>query len=265
MRQPEGAKASQPRWPTPERSATLDLRQDDCLTFLRSLPADSVDVITTDPAYSGMNRHLKFGHGRIVGDYHAGRGADGSGKWFQEFQDDPETFRAFLGECHRVLRPDRHLYVMFDSFSLLTLGPLLRERFAVKNLIVWDKLNLGMGHHFRRRHELILFASKGKRPLSRRDLPDIWRVKRLSRAPYPTQKPVELFDAMLIGSAVPGFVVCDPFMGSGSSAIAALRAGCGYLGCDLAEAAVKLTRSRVEGFLKTGIDPLQPASQLPAS
>ena len=36
---------------------------------LRALPDASVDVITTDPGYSGMNRHMKFGHGRIVGQY----------------------------------------------------------------------------------------------------------------------------------------------------------------------------------------------------
>ncbi len=242
----------------PRVSETLVLRQADCLSFLRELPACSVDLIATDPAYSGMNRHLKLGHGRIVGDYRGGRGADGSGKWFQEFHDDPETFGQFLTECHRVLRDDRHVYLMFDSFSLLTLAPLVREHFAVKNLIVWDKVNLGMGHHFRRRHELVLFATKGKRPLSRRDLPDVWRIKRLSRAPYPTQKPVELFENMLAGSVVPGFVVCDPFMGSGSAAIAALRRGCGFVGCDLSEAAVELAKGRVDGFLRKGIDPLQP-------
>jgi site-specific DNA-methyltransferase (adenine-specific) len=242
----------------PRISGTLLLQRADCLSFLGGLPAESVDLIATDPAYSGMNRHLKFGRGRIVGDYRGGRGADGTGKWFQEFQDDPETFGRFLTECRRVLRADRHLYLMFDSYSLLTLAPLVREHFAVKNLIVWDKVNLGMGHHFRRRHELVLFACKGRRPLSRRDLPDVWRFKRLSRAPYPTQKPVELFEAMLAGSVEPGFVVCDPFMGSGSSAIAALRGGCGFVGCDLAEAAVEMAKARVDGFLRTGVDPLQP-------
>ena len=242
----------------PRISDALVLRQADCLSFLRELPSDSVDLIATDPAYSGMNRHLKFGRGRIVGDYRGGLGADGSGKWFQEFHDDPETFGKFLAECHRVLRDDRHVYLMFDSFSLLTLAPLVREHFAVKNLIVWDKVNLGMGHHFRRRHELVLFATKGRRPLSRRDLPDVWRIKRLSRAPYPTQKPVELFENMLAGSVEPGFVVCDPFMGSGSSSIAALKRGCGFVGCDLSETAVKMTRARVDAFLRKGIDPLQP-------
>jgi site-specific DNA-methyltransferase (adenine-specific) len=167
-----------------------------------------VDVLLTDPAYSGMNGHMQFGHGRIVGHYRSSAGGENR-KWFQEFHDDPDGYRAFLAECRRVLRPDRHLYIMFDSFSLLTLGPVVREVFAVKNLITWDKLHLGMGHYFRRRHEYVLFATTGRRKLSRRDIPDVWRVRRIARGAYPTQKPVELFEAMLCGSAEPGFVVCD--------------------------------------------------------
>jgi site-specific DNA-methyltransferase (adenine-specific) len=240
----------------------VDLRTAECLALLGTLPDESVDLVVTDPAYSGMNRHLKLGRGRIVGDYRGGAGG-GDGKWFTEFQDDPKTFGAFLAECHRVLKPGRHLYVMFDSYSLLSLGPLVRDHFELKNVILWDKMLLGMGHYFRRRHELVVFASKGRRKLNRRDLPDVWRIRRLLRAPYPTQKPVELFRAMICGSTEPGFLVCDPFMGSGSSAIAALQHGCRFVGGDLSERAVTLARERVEGFLTRGVDPLQPRSALP--
>ncbi len=231
--------------------------------MLGSLSDESVDLIVTDPAYSGMNQHLKFGRGRIVGDYRGGSTAATNGKWFAEFHDDPATFATFLGECRRVLKPERHLYVMFDSYSLLSLAPLVRAHFDLKNLIVWDKALLGMGHQFRRRHELVVFASKGRRKLSRRDLPDVWRIRRLARAPYPTQKPVELFEAMMCGSVEAGFVVCDPFMGSGSSAIAALRQGCRFVGGDSSARAVALARERVRGYLASGIDTLQPRSALP--
>lgn len=230
------------------------IEQADCLEFLRSLPDQTVDLIATDPAYSGMNEHMSFGHGRIVGHYRV----PGNGRWFTEFHDDPRTFSDLLAQCRRVLRRDRHIYVMFDSYSLLTLGALVREFFDVKSLIVWDKVNLGMGRHFRRRHELILFAAKGRRKLLRRDLPDVWRIKRLHRACYPTQKPVALFDAMLVGSVEPGFVVCDPFAGSGSCAIAALRRGCSFIGADISERAVELARHRCRRFLETGEDPLEP-------
>ena len=237
------------------KSNDVRIERDDCLRFLRSLPDQSVDVITTDPAYSGMNQHLMLGHGRIVGQY--SQAGDEDARWFAEFHDDPENYEQFLRECHRVLRSDRHIYIMFDSFSLLSLAPLVRQVFDVKNVITWDKVNLGMGHYFRRRHEFILFATKGRRKLSRRDLPDVWRVKRIHRAAYPTQKPVEVFSMMLAGSAEPGFTVCDPFTGAGSSAVAALRAGCAFVGCDISEKAVALTRERCAQYSRTGVDPLE--------
>jgi site-specific DNA-methyltransferase (adenine-specific) len=147
---------------------------------------------------------------------------------------------------------------MFDSYSLLTLGGLVRDFFDVKNVIVWDKVKLGMGHYFRRRHELIVFATKGNRKLTRRDLPDVWRFSRIHPARYPTQKPVELFEAMLVGSARPGDVVCDPFVGGGSSAIAALRRGCSFLGCDISEKAVAFSEARITAYRETGKDSAQP-------
>jgi site-specific DNA-methyltransferase (adenine-specific) len=229
----------------------------DCLHFLASLPDGSVDVITTDPAYSGMNQHMAFGHGRIVGRY----AAVDNDRWFTEFRDDPQTFLAFLRECHRVLADGGHIYVMFDSFSLLSLGHLMREVFAVKSLIVWDKVNLGMGHYFRRRHETIVFATKGHRKLSRRDLPDVWAVKRIHRAIYPTQKPVELFSRMLAGSATPGMIVCDPFVGSGSSAVAALVAGCAMLAADIDARAVATTRERCAAVTAGDADPGEVAAR----
>jgi site-specific DNA-methyltransferase (adenine-specific) len=235
--------------------ADFEIRTQDCIEFLRDLPDESVDVIVTDPAYSGMNQHMRFGHGRIVGRY----GSSDNERWFHEFSDDPDTYRVFLGECRRVLRRDRHVYIMFDSFSMLSLGALVRDFFDVKCVVVWDKVHLGMGHYFRRRHEQIVFASKGRRKLVRRDLPDVWTVPRIHRAAYPTQKPVRLFELMLEASAEPGFTVCDPFCGSGSSAVAAVRQGCDFIGADIDPRAVELSRSRLTTLAATGQDPLEPA------
>jgi site-specific DNA-methyltransferase (adenine-specific) len=239
--------------------AAPHVERNDCIAFLRSLDAASVDLVVTDPAYSGMNNRLMLGRGRIVGRYDD-KGTDG-GRWFGEFEDTPENYARFLGECRRVLKPTGHLYLMFDSFSLLTLGPLVREHFDVKNVIAWDKVNLGMGHYFRRRHELVVFATNGNnRKLRHRGFPDVWRFKRIHNAEYPTQKPVEVFQAMIHASARAGDLVCDPFVGSGSSAIAAVRSGCRFVGCDVSERAVEIARDRVERFLASGEDVLQPVS-----
>lgn len=240
------------------QSRIVHLEQNDVLQFLRALPDSSVDLIVTDPAYSGMNQHLMLGKGRIVGVY-KDRGRK-EGKWFEEFLDTEDNYVSFLAECRRVLKDNRHIFIMFDSYSLLSLGQIVRQVFDVKNIIVWDKVNIGMGHYFRRQSEHIVFASKGKRPVSRRDIPDVWRIKRIHRAPYMTQKPVELFEAMIASSMVPGekFVVCDPFVGSGTAAIAALRQKASFVGCDISTKAISMARERVAAFQMSGVDPMQP-------
>ena len=113
----------------------ISIYQDDAISFLKKLPSNSVDVITTDPAYSGMNDKLKLGKGRIVGKY-ADKGKD-NGKWFGEFKDSEENYNEFLSECKRVLKNSTgHIYIMFDSYSLLSLGAIVRSHFDVKNLIM---------------------------------------------------------------------------------------------------------------------------------
>lgn len=245
------------QWIHEHENRQICLKQADCLTFLESLPAQSVDLIITDPAYSGMNNRLKLGHGRIVGNY-SNKGSK-EGKWFEEFQDSEENYDKFLSHCRRVLRKETgHIYIMFDSFSLLTLGPLVRAHFDVKNVITWDKVNFGMGHYYRRQHEYIIFATNGNnRKIRNRSFPDVWRFKRIYQSAYATQKPVELFQTMIYASAEAGFTVCDPFLGSGSAAIAAMKNQCHFLGCDISEEAVALTHQRVEQYIETNSDFLQ--------
>ena len=177
---------------------------------------------------------MRFGHGRIVGHY----GKPDNERWFHEFSDDPETYAVFLGECRRVLRQDRHVYIMFDSFSMLSLGALVRDFFDVKGVVVWDKVHLGMGHYFRRRHEQIVFASKGKRKVSRRDLPDVWAVPRVHRAAYPTQKPVTPLRADDRGERG------DAVSSSATRSAAAVRQGSPQCASDATSSARTSTRER---------------------
>ncbi len=244
-------------WRIETDEQNIFLKRCDCMGFLRDITANSVDLIVTDPAYSGMNNRLQLGKGRIVGQYNE-KGA-ASSKWFREFEDSEENYRAFLEECQRVLTHDGgHIYIMFDSFSLLSLGPLVRDYFEVKNIIMWDKVNIGMGHYFRRRHEFIIFATNGnRRKIRNQCFPDVWRFKRIHNAHYPTQKPVELFQSMIYASASEGFTVCDPFVGSGSSAIAAIKNRCHFIGCDISQKAFELSKRRILTYLVSREDLFQ--------
>jgi site-specific DNA-methyltransferase (adenine-specific) len=121
----------------------ITIVHDDAINFLKSLDSESIDIIVTDPAYSGMNQKLKLGRGKIIGTY-----ADAGKKearWFEEFHDTEENYATFLQECYRVLKNNRHIYIMFDSYSLLSLAKIVREVFEVKNVICWDKANIGLG------------------------------------------------------------------------------------------------------------------------
>src|SRR3984957_14064613 len=238
----------------------VTIYREDAIAFLKGLDKDSVDLMVTDPAYSGMNQKLKLGSGKIIGRY-KDAGQAGA-KWFEEFHDTEENYKAFLEQCYRVMKKDRHIYLMFDSYSMLTLAPIVRQVFEVKNVICWDKANIGLGHYFRRRHEFILFASKGKRPLNSKNIPDVWKIKRFTSSQYPTQKPTEVFELMLKGSAEKDFVVCDPFLGSGSAAIAAIKSDCKFLGCDISDKSISVSKERIKQFLISQVDMLQKSSAL---
>ena len=67
---------------------------------------------------------------------------------------------------------------------------------------------------------------------------------------------------MLKGSAKKDFFVCGPFLGSGSSAIAAIKANCKLLGYDISEKSLSFSKERVEQFLKTNTDKYQKSSLL---
>lgn len=238
----------------------IRLYHQDVIEFLKNLPSNSIDVLVTDPAYSGMNKKLKLGKGRIVGEYKK-KGFE-EGKWFEEFDDTEENYLLFLEQARRVLKDSTgHIYIMFDSFSLLSLGAIVRKFFDVKNLITWDKVNIGMGHYFRRRHEYIMFATNGNtRKILNRSFPDVWRFKRIHSSSYPTQKPVEVFQSMIHASCQPGYTVCDPFLGSGSAAIAAIKNGCNFIGCDISDTALEISSNRINQYINSGKDILQPKS-----
>jgi site-specific DNA-methyltransferase (adenine-specific) len=110
--------------------------------------------------------------------------------------------------------------------------------------LVWDKVTIGLGYHYRARYELILFFEKGKRRLADLAVPDILRARRV-RGGYPTEKPVTLLRTLVTQSSDVGDTVVDPFVGSGSTGTAALSEDRAFLGADITEAALAVARPRL--------------------
>ena len=127
--------------------------------------------------------------------------------------------------------------------------------------LVWDKRTIGMGYHYRARYEFILFFEKGKRRLNDLGVADIISVPRIHGG-YPAEKPVAVSEVLVRQSSEPGQLIADPFMGSGSVGVAALRLGRRFAGTDLNPQAVRLASDKLREF-GPGREPdgLPPASQ----
>lgn len=121
--------------------------------------------------------------------------------------------------------------------------------------LVWDKKKIGMGYHYRARYEFILFFEKGKRRLNNLGLADIIEVPRIHGG-YPTEKPVEVSKVLIEQSSIQDETVVDPFMGSGSVGVAAVRHGRNFSGNDISYPSVELARARL---LEAGAAERQPS------
>jgi DNA modification methylase len=113
--------------------------------------------------------------------------------------------------------------------------------------VVTHNCSIGMGYHYRSRYEFVLFFEKGKRKLQDLGIADVIQSKRIAGG-YPTEKPAAVSEVLVKQSSLPGEVVIDPFMGSGSVGVAALSQGRRFLGTDIAPAARELTRQRLAAF-----------------
>jgi site-specific DNA-methyltransferase (adenine-specific) len=200
--------------------SVFSLALQDATSYLGMLPAESIDLIITDPAYSSLEAHRATGTTTRL-----------TNEWFPVVPND--YFADWFAQAYRVLRPDRHLYMMVDATTMFIAKPIGEEAgFTFWKPLVWDKQTIGMGYHYRARCEFILFFEKGHRNLADLGMPDIIECKRV-RGAYPTEKPVAVGDVLVRQSAHPGEVVLDTFCGSGALLDAAVRHGCDARGCDI--------------------------------
>ena len=138
-----------------------------------------------------------------------------------------------------------HLYMFCDSDTFRYAVPAAEAAgFRFWRPIVWDKVTIGMGYHYRRQYEFILFFEKGKRRLQDLRVSDVLRAKRVHGG-YPTEKPVEILRTLVRQSSSPNQIVCDPFFGSGATGEAAILEGRRFLGTDINPKALAAASERL--------------------
>jgi DNA modification methylase len=137
------------------------------------------------------------------------------------------------------------VYVFTDWRMWVNLFDLVEScGYGVRNMITWDKGAPGMGVGWRSQHELVMFASrKGAKFDNTKARGNVIQCQRTGNVNHTTEKPVELLRKIL---AVTDFAttIYDPFLGSGSTAVACELEGrtCYGMEIDPAYAAVTLER-----------------------
>ena len=222
-------------------SSPFVLCTQDAVDWLRAQPAESIDLLITDPAYESLEKHRAIGTTTRLK-----HSKSSSNDWFTIFPN--ARFGELFAEVYRVLRRNTHFYLLCDAETMFVAKPAAEAAgFRFWKPLVWDKCTIGMGYHYRARYEFILFFEKGKRRLNDLGVPDVMTVPRI-RGGYPAEKPPEVAEVLIRQSSEPGDVVADPFMGSGSVGVAALRLGRRFLGNDLNAEAVAITTDRLRAL-----------------
>ena len=240
---------------SPVTTPLFDLAVLDAVEWLRAQPSESIDLLVTDPAYESLEKH------RAVGTTTRLKHSKGSSNnWFKVFPN--ARFAELFDEAFRALKRNTHFYLYCDAETMFVAKPEAeRAGFRFWKPLVWDKKTIGMGYHYRARYEFILFFEKGKRRLNDLGVADVIAVPRIHRG-YPAEKPPAVSEVLIAQSTAPGDLVADPFMGSGSVGVAALRLGRRFSGSDINPEAVRLTADRLrqlgEGRAPEGLPEPQP-------
>jgi len=229
---------------TPDTRVTtplFDLSVLDAVEWLRAQPAESIDLLITDPAYESLEKHRAVGTTTWLKQSKAS-----SNNWFTVFPN--ARFAELFDEAFRVLKRNTHLYLYCDAETMFVAKPEAeRAGFKFWKPLVWDKKTIGMGYHYRARYEFILFFEKGKRRLADLGVADVIAEPRIHRG-YPAEKPPAVSEVLIKQSSAPVELVADPCMGSVSVGVAALRLGRRFSGTDVNPEAVRLTADRLARF-----------------
>ncbi|MHB8502909.1 MAG: DNA-methyltransferase [Candidatus Acidiferrales bacterium] len=251
----------------------LRIYQGDCLEILQSVPASSVDLIFADPPYFLSNGGITCHAGKMVsvnkGAWDVSKGPDAN----HEFN------RAWLAAAQRVLKPNGAIWVSGTAHVIHSVGFAMQQLgFKLLNDISWVKPNPPPNlscRYFTHATETIIWAAKDKKSRHTfhyklmkdtnrgKQMKSVWEIKppetwEKKFGKHPTQKPVALLERILLASTNEGDVVLDPFSGSGTSVLAALRTKRHAIGIELEPKYIEQTRKRLQERQFGAVTPRDP-------
>jgi DNA modification methylase len=219
----------------------------DFSAFMESLPKGSVDLILTDPPYTISK---ETGFKSVVNGVQRFAVSMDFGAWDHCQVDLAEMARVF----YRALRQGGTVVVWYDLWKIGEIKEALEQAgFKMLRQIIWEKTNpvpLNMkATYLSNSREMAVSGVKGGKPIFHSEYDSgIYRYpipRHNGNRQHPTQKPENLFAALVQKHSNPGDLVVDPFLGAGTTAMAAINNGRAFAGCDIDERYVEVSRARL--------------------
>lgn len=207
--------------------------------IIKTIEDQSVNMILTDPPY-GM-------------DYQSNRRTK-SDKFSKISNDNAlDWLDGFVNESYRVLKDDSAMYVFCSWHNVDVFKASFERKFKLKNILVWVKNNHGSGDlkgSYAPKHEFILFMNKGRSIFRNGRKPDVFECDKVSgsKMVHPTEKPIELLKTFILDSSDENDLIFDPFMGSGTTGIAAKETNRNFFGIELDETYYNIAKNRIDGI-----------------
>jgi len=249
-----------------DKEHSIKLFCGDCLQILPQFPQNSIDMIFADPPYFLSNGGITCHAGRMV--------SVNKGKWdvSHGVEENHKFNLAWLSECQKVLTKNGVIWVSGTAHVIFSVGFAMQQLgFKILNDIIWFKPNASPNlscRYFTHSTETVIWAAKNqssrhtfnyelmKQLSNGKQMRNVWEIsppqpREKIHGKHPTQKPLKLLERILLASTNEDDIVLDPFNGSGSTGVVALRLGRKYIGVEISEEYLDLTIARLKDELTT--------------
>ena len=228
----------------------------DALQGLKQLPDNSIDLVVTDPPYNIASNNRST---MIKGVPMSTMKVWGQWDCFHPFDYDVFIMQV-ISECYRVLKEGGALY-MFTSreHNGYFIRQAVARGFTYRNQLVMVKKNPVPSlskKNWRSAFDLCFYVSKGKPKtfnfVTQKECKNFYLYANTHRQTrHPTEKPLDFIKLLVAVGSSKGELVLDPFMGSGTTAVACQQLDRKFIGFENCREYITMARKRLKGGLQT--------------